>query len=141
VESEDQPIDAALAAWERLRPLLAAACAHSGRRLAYRQPEEFGVLIREKEPPRALRLEYSPERKKLRYKAGASGCRSWTRSSVRRSRRRSRPRTTRSTASKRSAISSSQSSKNRRFDRFEAAGVGHYLSTVDLSPQEGRLPT
>ena len=73
MESEDQPIDAALAAWERLRPLLAAACAHSGRRLAYRQPEEFGVLIREKEPPRALRLEYSPERKKLRYKAGASG--------------------------------------------------------------------
>ena len=73
MESEDRPIDAALEAWERLRPLLAAACANSNRRLAYRHQEEFGVLIQEKEPPRALRLEYSPERKKLRYSTGTSG--------------------------------------------------------------------
>ena len=73
MEFKDQPIDAALEAWEKLCPLLAVACANSEGRLVYRQPEEFGVLIREKEPPRTLRLEYSPERKKLRHNTGISG--------------------------------------------------------------------
>ena len=60
-------------AWEELCLLLAAACANSEGRLEYSQPEDVGLLIQEKKPPRALRLEYSPELKKLRYNTGISG--------------------------------------------------------------------
>jgi hypothetical protein len=69
MESKDRNIDAASEAWKELCSHLGAACANSKGKLEYRQPEEFGVLIQEKKPPRALRLEYSPELKKLRYKA------------------------------------------------------------------------
>lgn len=73
MEFKDQPIDAALAAWKTLSSLLATTCANSEGRLDYRRAEEFGVLIQEKKPPGALKLEYSPELKKLRYNTGISG--------------------------------------------------------------------
>lgn len=73
MEFNDQPVDAAFEAWKELCSLLAAACAHSEGKLKYRQPEMFGVLIEEKTPPRALRLEYSPKLKKVGYNAGISG--------------------------------------------------------------------
>ena len=73
MEFKYQTIDAALEAWETLRCLLAAACANSKGRLDYTRAESFGALIQEKKPPRALRLEYSPELKKLRYNTGISG--------------------------------------------------------------------
>ena len=72
MELKDQAIDAALEAWEQLCSLLATACANSKGRLDYRRAEELGVLIQQKMPPRALRLEYSPELKKLRYNTGIS---------------------------------------------------------------------
>jgi hypothetical protein len=73
VEFRDQPIDAALEGWNELCSAVAAASTKSGGRLKYRHPEDFGVLIQVEEPPRALRLEYSPELKKLRYNTGISG--------------------------------------------------------------------
>jgi hypothetical protein len=73
MESSNQSADAALEAWNRLCSFLATACAASAGRLEYRQPDETSVLIQEKEPPRALRLEYSPDFKKLRYNTGSSG--------------------------------------------------------------------
>ncbi|HYL16988.1 MAG TPA: hypothetical protein VEV41_28405 [Terriglobales bacterium] len=73
MEFRDQPIDAALEGWNELCSAVAAASTKSGGRLKYRHPEDFGVLIQVEEPPRALRLEYSPELKKLRYNTGISG--------------------------------------------------------------------
>jgi hypothetical protein len=70
MEFKDRPIDAASEAWKELCSALAAACTKSEGRLEYRQPEDFGVLIQEKKPPRALRLEYSPDFRKLRYNTG-----------------------------------------------------------------------
>ena len=67
------PKEASAKAWEELCGLLSTACANSGGRLDFRRPDEFSLLIQEKNPPRALRLEYSPELKKLRYNTGASG--------------------------------------------------------------------
>jgi hypothetical protein len=43
------------------------------RKLEFRQAEDFGLLIQQNEPPRALRVEYSPELKKLRYNTGITG--------------------------------------------------------------------
>ena len=73
MEIKDQPIDAALEAWRELCFALAATCANSEGRLEYRQPSDLEVLIQEKQPPRALRLEYSPDVRKLRYNPGISG--------------------------------------------------------------------
>jgi len=73
VKFKDQPIDAALEGWKQLCSLLAIACANSEGNTEYRQPGDFELLIQEKQPPRALRLEYSPDFKKLRYNTGISG--------------------------------------------------------------------
>lgn len=74
MEHEDRPPkDASLKAWEELCGLLNDACAQSGAALAFLQQENFSLLIQEKLPPRALRIEYSPERKKLRYNTADSG--------------------------------------------------------------------
>ena len=69
---KDQPIDAALEGWKQLCSLLAIACANSEGRMECRQPGDFELLVQEKHPPRALRLEYAPDFKRLRYNTGIS---------------------------------------------------------------------
>jgi hypothetical protein len=64
MESRNQTVDAALEAWNELCLALKTAC--MARKLEFRQPENLGLLIQQKEPPRALRLEYSPKLKKVR---------------------------------------------------------------------------
>ena len=85
MEHEDRPPkDASLDAWKELSGLLNDACAESGGALAVLQEENFGLLIQEKQPPRALKVEYSPELKKLRYNTAASGWQELTASEGRR---------------------------------------------------------
>lgn len=73
MEGKNQTGDAALEAWNELCSALANACANTAGKLEHRQTGDCEVLIQEKQPPRALRLEYSPQFKKLRYNTGISG--------------------------------------------------------------------
>ncbi len=71
MESKNHAADAALEAWNELCSTLKVAC--TARNLEFRRPEDFVLLIHQKEPRRALRLEYSPDFKKLRYNTGVTG--------------------------------------------------------------------
>src|SRR6185437_11963630 len=73
MQAKDPSVDAALEGWNELCSALKNACADSAVKLEHRQTGDCEVLIQEKQPPRALRLEYSPAFKKLRYNAGISG--------------------------------------------------------------------
>ena len=57
MESKNQTVDASLDAWNELCSTLKVAC--TARNLEFRRPEDFILLIHQKEPRRALRVAYS----------------------------------------------------------------------------------
>ena len=67
MESKNHTADAALEAWNELYSALKGAARE--RNLEFRRPEEFSLLIQNKERG-SLRVWYLPELKKLRYNAG-----------------------------------------------------------------------
>ena len=73
MDFKDHPIDAASEAWRELCASLAIACGKSSGKLECRQTGDFEFMVKQVEPPRTLRLEYSPNFRRLRYNSGVSG--------------------------------------------------------------------
>ena len=73
MEFKDHPVDASLAGWNDLCTCLENACASSSGKLTYKRTADSELLVQETSPPRSLRLEYSPDFRKVRYNAGISG--------------------------------------------------------------------